>query len=460
MTGHDTQLLIITVCGILLLIALITSKLHMHPLVALLIVSVGVGLASGLNLDKIAESIENGAGSTLGETGLTVALGAMLGKLLADSGASERIASVILRGSGHKSLPWLMALAAFIIGIPMFFEVGLIMLLPLIFTVAKKLEVHGSVKGSPYIAIGIPVIAALATMHGMVPPHPGPLIAISAFHANLSMTMIYGFICAVPAVVLAGPIYSKFITPTMTVKPDKDLLDQYSPQTETNNDTPSIPITTAFAAILIPVLMMLLHAVAGTFFSEKSVFYKVAAFVGNPVIAMLIGVLAAIIMLGYARGTNTKTIRDSLGTSLKPIAGILLIIAGGGAFGEVLKDSGVGDAIVHLASGFSLSAITLGWVVAALLSVSTGSATVGIVGSTSLLAPLVAADPSINTALLTVAVGSGSLFFNYANHGGFWLVKESFGMSMGETFKTITIVQSIVGLVGLAMTLLLNFIVG
>ncbi|MBM7599194.1 GntP family gluconate:H+ symporter [Virgibacillus halotolerans] len=460
MTGHDIQLLIITVCGILLLIALITSKLHMHPLVALLITSVGVGLTSGLGIGKIAESIEDGAGSTLGETGLTIALGAMLGKLLADSGASDRIASVILRGSTPKSLPWLMALAAFIIGIPMFFEVGLIMLLPLIFTVASKLEQQGGVKGSAYISIGIPVIAALATMHGMVPPHPGPLIAIGVFDANLGMTMIYGFICAIPAIILAGPIYGKFITPHMTVKPNKDLLDQYTTTAEANQSTAPIPIATAFGAILIPVAMMLLHAIAGTFLSEDNAFYKVAEFLGNPVIAMLVGVLAAMIMLGYARGTDTKQIRDSLGSSLKPIAGILLIIAGGGAFGQVLEDSGVGEAIVHLASGFSLSAIALGWVVAALLSISTGSATVGIVGSTSLLAPLVAADPSINTALLTVAVGSGSLFFNYANHGGFWLVKESFGMTMGETFKTITVVQSIVGLVGLAMTLLLNAIIG
>lgn len=460
MTGHDIQLLIIALCGILLLIALITSKLHIHPLVALLIISVGVGLTSGLSIDKLADSIEDGAGSTLGGTGLTIALGAMLGKLLADSGASDRIASVILRRSTPQSLPWLMAMAAFIIGIPMFFEVGLIMLLPLLFTVAHKLEQHGGIKGSAYISIGVPVIAALATMHGMVPPHPGPLIAIGAFDANLGMTMVYGFICAIPAIILAGPIYGKFITPRMTVKPDQDLLNQYTSETDTSEPQSPIPATTAFTAILIPVVMMLLHAVAGTFLSKDSQFYRIAEFLGSPVIAMLIGVLAAIVMLGYARGTDTKKIRDSMGASLKPIAGILLIIAGGGAFGQVLEDAGVGEAIVHLASGFSLSAITLGWVVAALLSVSTGSATVGIVGSTSLLAPLVATDPSINTALLTVAVGSGSLFFNYANHGGFWLVKESFGMSMGETFKTITVVQSIVGLVGLAMTLLLNLIVG
>ncbi|MFC7394619.1 GntP family permease [Scopulibacillus cellulosilyticus] len=459
MTGHDIQLLIITVCSILLLIFFIVSKLRLHPFVALLVVSVGAGLASGLGIDKLAKSIEEGAGSTLGNVGLTVALGVMLGKLLADSGASDRIASVILRGSTRRSLPWLMAAAAFIIGIPMFFEVGLIILLPLIFTVARKLEQHGGTKGSPYILVGVPVIAALATMHGMVPPHPGPLISVSAFHANLGLTMIYGFICAIPSIIIAGPVYAKFLAPRMTVRPDNDLLDQYTAEKEVKEEAQPIPFFTALVAILLPVVMMLIRALAGIFLPEKSMANKVAEFIGEPVIAMLIGLIAAMILLGYARGADTKKLRDSFGSSLKSIAGILLIIAGGGAFGQVLKDSNVGDAIVHLTAGLHFSAIALGWLVAALLSVSTGSATVGIVGSTSLLAPL-AADPSINTALLVVAIGSGSLFFNYANHAGFWLVKESFGMSMGETFKTITIVQSIVGLVGLAMALLLNLIVG
>ena len=205
--------------------------------------------------------------------------------------------------------------------------------------------------------------------------------------------------------------------------------------------------------------MMLLHAIAGIFFEEQTLQYKTFEFLGSPIIAMFIGVLYALITLGYLRHSDTKKLRDSLGASLKPIAGIMLIIAGGGAFGQVLEDSGVGTAIVHLADNFSLSAILMGWIVAALLSISTGSATVGIVGATNLLYPLLQADPSINKELLTVAIGSGSLFFNYVNHGGFWLVKESFGMSMGETFKTITVVQSIVGLCGLIMTLLLNYVI-
>lgn len=352
-----------------------------------------------------------------------------------------------------------MALAAFVIGIPMFFEVGLIMLLPLIFTIAQKLENQNKINGSAYIAIGLPVIAALATMHGMVPPHPGPLISVNQFGANIGLTMIYGIICAIPTIIIAGPLYGKFITPRLSVKLNQDLLNQYASTDQSENERP-VSTLIAFSTILVPVIMMLLHAIAGIFFSEKSMQYKIFEFLGSPIIAMFIGVLYAIIVLGYFKNKDTQKIRDALGSSLKPIAGIMLIIAGGGAFGQVLEDSGVGSAIVHLADNFSLSAILMGWIVAALLSISTGSATVGIVGSTNLLYPLIQSDPSINKELLTIAIGSGSFFFNYVNHGGFWLVKESFGMSMGETFKTITIVQSIVGICGLIMVLLLNMIFG
>lgn len=458
-TTQDYQLLIITVISILFLIFLITSKLKFHPLLALLLTAVFVGFTSGLGIDKIVESIETGAGSTLGETGVTIALGAMLGKILSDSGASDKIASSILQNASYKKLPWMMALAAFIIGIPMFFEVGLIMLLPLIFTISKKLENDNNIKGSAYVAIGVPVIAALATMHGMVPPHPGPLISVNQFDANIGLTMILGIICAIPTIIIAGPLYGKFITPRLSVKPNQDLLNQYTNDNDEDNSQ-TVSTFLAFSTILVPVIMMLLHAIAGIFFGEKTLQYKIFEFLGSPIIAMFIGVLYAIIVLGYLKNRDTQKIRDALGSSLKPIAGIMLIIAGGGAFGQVLEDSGVGTAIVHLADNFSLSALLMGWVVAALLSISTGSATVGIVGATNLLYPLIQADPSINKELLTIAIGSGSLFFNYVNHGGFWLVKESFGMSMGETFKTITIVQSIVGICGLVMVLLLNAVIG
>jgi len=338
------------------------------------------------------------------------------------------------------------------------------MLLPIVFSVAAKVEKQGNIKGSAFVLIGVPVIAALATMHGMVPPHPGPLVAIAGFKSNLGITMIYGLICAIPAAILAGPVYGKFISPRMNVRPDQLLLDQYTTASSVDTEVaatvanPSVSSVTSFVVILLPMVMMLSRTLAETLFKNSVTFNNITGFIGEPVIALLIGLLAGIILLGYGRGADTKKLRDSLGASLKPIAGILLIIAGGGAFAKVLVNSHVGDAIIHLSSGMKLSAIAIGWLIAALLSVTTGSATVGIVGATGLLAPLVGSDPSINKELLVVAIGAGSLFFNYANHAGFWLVKESFSMSMGETFKTITIIQTIIGLVGLVMALLLNLL--
>ena len=457
MTSTDIHLLLTALASVLLLVALIVSRVRMHPLVALLIVCVGVGLATGMELGEIAKNITNGAGKTLGAVGVVIALGAMLGKILADAGITEQIANALLRHASDRMIPWAMTLVAFIVGIPMFFEVGLVVMLPLVFSVARKLEGRERFKGSAYVYVGVPVIAALAAMHGMVPPHPGPLTAIAALKTSVGPTMLYGFIAALPAMVLAGPLYGAFIAPRMTTRPDQALLDQFTltQQHAASAANPPGVALGAFAALL-PALLMLVHALSETFLPKGSALAGAAAFVGNPIIAMLLGVLFAAVALVYARGGDAEHLRDAMGASLKPIAGIMLIIAGGGAFQQILTSAKVGDAIVHLTQQFAFPPLVLGWLIAMLLSVSTGSATVGIVGAAGLLAPLAGADPTLNLPLLALSIGSGSLFFNYANHAGFWLVKESFSMSMGEATRTITVVQSIVALVGLGMVLAMN----
>ena len=457
MTSTDIHLLLTALASVLLLVALIVSRVRMHPLVALLIVCVGVGLATGMDLGEIAKNITNGAGKTLGAVGVVIALGAMLGKTLADAGITEQIANALLRHASDRMIPWAMTLVAFIVGIPMFFEVGLVVMLPLVFSVARKLEGRERFKGSAYVYVGVPVIAALAAMHGMVPPHPGPLTAIAALKTSVGPTMLYGFIAALPAMVLAGPLYGAFIAPRMTTRPDQALLDQFTltqKHAASAANPPGVALG-AFAALL-PALLMLVHALSETFLPKGSALAGAAAFVGNPIIAMLLGVLFAAVALVYARGGDPEDLRDAMGASLKPIAGIMLIIAGGGAFQQILTSAKVGDAIVHLTQQFAFPPLVLGWLIAMLLSVSTGSATVGIVGAAGLLAPLAGADPTLNLPLLALSIGSGSLFFNYANHAGFWLVKESFSMSMGEATRTITVVQSIVALVGLGMVLAMN----
>jgi GntP family gluconate:H+ symporter len=454
LSESDIQLLLTALGGVALLVALIVTRIRLHPLLALLVVSLAVGIAAGMDIGSIAGATVAGAGRTLGVVGIVIALGAMLGRILADTGVTEAIADSILARSSDHVLPWAMAFAAFVVGIPMFFEVGLVVLLPLIFSVARKLESKGTVKGSPYVLMGVPVIAALASLHGMVPPHPGPLTAIATLKTSVGPTMVYGFISAIPAIILAGPVYARFIAPRMSVRPDQALLDQFT--ASAGQATTSAPIGVGILAVLMPAILMLANTLGETLLPKSSWGAKVTAFLGDPLVAMLAGVLFASIALVYLRGGSTEKLRDALGASLKPIAGILLIIAGGGAFQQILVKAKVGDAIVHLTQHFALPPLLLGWLIAMLLSVSTGSATVGIVGAAGLLAPLATANPSLNLPLLALAIGSGSLFFNYANHAGFWLVKESFGMTMGEATKTISVIQSIVALVGLGMVLLMD----
>lgn len=457
MSASDIQLLLTAVGGVLILVALIVSKSKFHPLLALIVTSILVGLVAGLPADKLIKSIESGAGNTLGAVGIVVALGAMLGKILADAGVTEGISDAIVNRTSTRLLPWAMAGAAFVIGIPMFFEVGLVVLLPLIFSVARKLDASSSIKGSSYVYIGVPVIAALAAMHGMVPPHPGPLTAIASLHTNIGATMLYGFIAAIPAVILGGPLYGAIITPRLKVRPDQALIDQFAKSASDDSDAAHSPPGLAISLLtaLLPAILMLLHAVSELLFPKGSLIEMTTAFLGDPAIAMLLGVLFAAGVLIYGRKGDPEKLRDSLSASVKPIANVLLIIAGGGAFQHVLTDAKVGDAIMHLSQQFSLSPLILGWIISMLLSVSTGSATVGIVGASGLLAPLAAAG-DMNVPLLALSIGCGSLFFNYANHAGFWLVKESFGMSMSEATWTISIIQSIVSVVGLAMVLLMN----
>ena len=454
MTSLDIQLLLTALVSVLVLVALIVSRIKMHPLLALLVVSIGVGFATGMEPGSIVKQLSNGAGKTLGAVGVVIALGAMLGKILADAGITEKIAEAILKHASDRMIPWAMTLVAFIVGIPMFFEVGLVVMLPLIFSVARKLESQARFKGSAYVYVGVPVISALAAMHGMVPPHPGPLTAIATLKTTVGPTMLYGFLAAIPAMVLGGPLYGAFIAPRMNTKPDQTLLDQFTITGNADGKQPGIAL--GILAALLPAILMLVHAVAEMLLPKDSSAMHVASFLGNPLIAMLLGVLFAIVALVLARGGDMEKLREALGQSLKPIASIIMIIAGGGAFQQMLTSAKVGDAIVHLTQQFAFPPLILGWLIAMLLSVSTGSATVGIVGAAGLLAPLAGADPSLNLPLLALSIGCGSLFFNYANHAGFWMVKESFGMTMSEATKTISVVQSIVAVVGLIMVLIFN----
>ncbi|WP_427917169.1 GntP family permease [Streptomyces sp. cg40] len=439
---------------------------------------VPVSVAAGEPVDRLAGSVEDGAGGTLGDVGITLALGAMLGRLLSDSGATDAVARALVDRSSTRKLPWLVAVAAFVIGVPMFFEVGLIVLLPLIFSVARRLEAQGGTKGSPYVLLGVPAIAALSTLHGMLPPHPGPLTAVTGLHADLGLTMLVGFVCAVPTVILAGPVYARWIAPRLPdVRPDAALVAQFTgagrrtekesavavtavggPGAQRRTDVEagsSVPTALAVTAVLVPVVLMLLRTLAETMLDETNSVRSVLTFTGEPVVAMLAGLLFALALTTLRTGRPAEEVRESLTDSLRSIAVILLIIGGGGAFKQVLQDSGIGDAIAAAAKGAHLDVILLGWLVALLLSTTTGSATVGIVSATGIVAPLIHGG-GLEASLLVVAVGAGSLGLNYVNHAGFWLVKESFGMDLAQATKTQTVVQTLVSVLGLGMALLLS----
>ncbi|MDR6620302.1 SLC13 family permease [Sinomonas atrocyanea] len=476
MTAHAWFLVAVLMAAVALLITLINSRLKLHPFIALLVVSVLTGLVAGEKLTDIPTSIISGAGGVLGNVGITLALGAMLGRLLSDAGATDRLAELIVSRGTARSFPWMMTLAAFVIGIPMFFEVGLIILLPFIFGVAERIK-RTRPDSKPYVLVVTPAIAALATLHGMVPPHPGPLTSVSGLHADLGKTIIVGFVCAIPTVILSGPVFARWLSRRMTVEPDMALVAQFThPASVEDSAAPGAgvavsgfhrgpgatertsPIAWAVACILLPIVLMLAQSIGQVFLAAKSPALQVLELLGNPVVAMMCGVLLALLTL--ARFKPGEQVRSAVGESLKPVVGILLIIGAGGAFNKILVDSHIGDALAQAAQHWQLNVLILGWVLSLILSTATGSATVGIVSATGMVAQMPAAggDPW-QVALLVIAIGAGSIGLNYVNHAGFWLVKESFGMTLGQATRLHTTVQTLVSVIALGMVLLLSLLV-
>lgn len=475
MTAHAWFLVAVLIAAVAVLITLINGRLKLHPFIALLVVSVLTGFVAGEKLTDIPTSIIGGAGGVLGNVGITLALGAMLGRLLSDAGATDRLAELIVSRGTTKSFPWMMTLAAFVIGIPMFFEVGLIILLPFIFGVAERIKrVRPDTK--PYVLVVTPAIAALATLHGMVPPHPGPLTSVAGLHADLGKTILLGFVCAIPTVILSGPVFARWLSRRMSVEPDAALVAQFTHPAAVESAAPgpgvavsgfhrgpgaterTAPIAWALACIILPIVLMLAQSIGQVFLAAKSPALQVLELLGNPVVAMLCGVLLALLTL--ARAKPGEQVRSAVGESLKPVVGILLIIGAGGAFNKVLVDSHIGDALAQAAQHWQLNVLVLGWVLSLILSTATGSATVGIVSATGMVAqmPVAGGDPW-QVALLVIAIGAGSIGLNYVNHAGFWLVKESFGMTLGQATRLHTTVQTLVSVIALGMVLLLSLVV-
>ncbi|HOW77427.1 MAG TPA: GntP family permease [Candidatus Competibacteraceae bacterium] len=442
--SHEIFLLwdaLIAIIGLILLI----TKFRVHPFIALTLAAGFLGLTSGMPVDKVMKSFQDGFGGVLGFVGIVLGLGTMLGKMMAESGGADQIARTLIRALGQERVHWAMMFAAFLVGIPLFFEIGFVLLIPLVFIVAKR-------TGISIVKIGMPLLAGLSVVHGLVPPHPGPLLAIGIFGADIGKTIFYGLLVGLPTAMIAGPIFGNFISKYVPGSPSQELMDQLAHEPE-GRDLPGFGIT--LVTVLLPVFLMLLKTFADVAFDDKHLFRLWMDFIGHPITALLASLLLATYTFGYARGFNSKQVLKFLDASLAPTAAIILIIGAGGGFKQMLVASGVGDAIGHLAVQTQFSPILLAWVVAGLIRIATGSATVATITGAGIVAPLVNLVPGVNKELLVLATGAGSLILSHVNDAGFWLVKQYFNMTVVETFKTWTVLETLISVVGIIFIMIL-----
>ena len=436
--------LLIVVLGIVLLLVLILV-FKLNSFLAFVIVSLGVALAEGMGLNGAVASIEKGIGDTLGILVLILGLGAMLGKLVADSGAAQRITSSLVQAFGIGRVQWALMLTAFIVGIPLFYDVGFVIMMPIVFAVVAS-------TGVPLLYVGLPTLASLSVTHGYLPPHPAPTAIATMFHADIGKTLVYGIIIAIPAIIVAGPILSRGLK-KVNARP----LDEFVRAAPTTGG--SLPgFATSVVSALLPVMLIGASTVAAYLVPESNDVRRILGYAGNPVIAMLISLLLAVYTLGIARGRKMAEIMTSLAHSISSLTMVMLIIAGAGGLKQVLVDGGVSKYIGELMSQSPLSPVFLGWLIATILRVCVGSATVAGITTAGIVLPLVS-NSGVNRELMVLAIGSGSLMLAHVNDGGFWLVKEYFNLSIKDTIKTWTVMETAVGVAGLIGVMILSYIV-
>ncbi|MEF9881980.1 GntT/GntP/DsdX family permease [Streptomyces sp. P9-A4] len=446
-SAGNAQLGIAVLAGIAVIVLLIT-KFKLHAFLALTIGSLALGAFAGAPLADTIKSFTTGLGATVAGVGVLIALGAILGKLLADSGGADQIVDTILARASGRAMPWAMVLIASVIGLPLFFEVGIVLLIPVVLLVAKR-------GNYSLMRIGIPALAGLSVMHGLIPPHPGPLVAIDAVGANLGVTLALGLVVAVPTVIIAGPVFSRYAARWVDIPaPEKMIPTRPSEDLEKR---PGFGVTVA--TILLPVVLMLVKALVDIVVDDPdNGLQKVTDVIGSPLIALLAAVIVALFTLGRAAGFTKDRLSSTVEKSLAPIAGILLIVGAGGGFKQTLIDIGVGQMILDFSENWSIPALLLAWLIAVAIRLATGSATVATISAAGLVAPLAEGMSTSHTALLVLAIGAGSLFFSHVNDAGFWLVKEYFGMSVGQTIKTWSVMETIISVVGIVFVLLLSLV--
>lgn len=449
------QLIAAALVGIAVIVLLIT-RFHVHPFLGLTVGSLVVAAIAGRPVGDAVTSFSKGFGDTAASVGTLIALGAMFGKLLADSGGADQIVDTIIGRSSTRTLPWAMALVGALIGLPMFFEIGLVLLLPVIVLIAHRSELR-------LMRIAIPALAGLSVLHGLIPPHPGPLIAISAVHAQLGTTLALGLLVAVPTVIICGPLLSILLARLVPVGAPAVAggVDTASAKTQHEDvrRPPSFLLT--LVTILFPVALMLSKALTDIITNSDKhppMAQTIFDFIGEPLVAMTLAVGLAMITFGYAVGLDGAGISSRIGASVGPIAAVILIVGAGGGFKQTLIGAGVGDSVAKFANNAHLSVLVLGYLIAVALRLATGSATVATITAAGIVAPLAGSLSSTHLALLALIIGAGSLFLSHVNDAGFWLVKESFGLTVGQTFKTWSVMETAVSLVGFGFIMALSLV--
>ncbi|MBX2945096.1 MAG: gluconate:H+ symporter [Cyclobacteriaceae bacterium] len=432
--------LLIIAFGVALQVYLTYKKIS--PFLSLLIVAIVVGLLLGMHPSDLVVSIEKGVGSTLSGLALIICLGAVLGKILEASGAINQITSNLIRNFGERHVQWAVLLTGFLVGLPLYYNAGFIILVPLVFSVARR-------TGLPLLYIAIPTAASLSATHCFLPPHPGPVVLVNAFNADLGLTLVYGLILVIPIVIIAGPFLGKLLKNIGATANGNSFHEQ--PVEPTNPPSPFA----SFIIALMPVLLISLAVVVDTFFKSAGTIYSIIQFFGNPNIALLTSVLLAVYFFGTRRGTDMHTIMEWLTEGISGIAMILLIITAGGVLKEVLIDSGTGKYITSFSSEWQINPYLFAWIITALLRIALGSATVAGLTAAGIVSPLVLSGV-VSPELMVLAVGSGSVFCSHINDTGFWMFKEFFNLSLKQTFMSWTVMESLMSVLGLLGILVLQ----
>ena len=448
MDSHSIFLLsaaVVAVVGLILLIAV--AKLN--PLITLLVTSVALGLVAGMRPQNVMHAFEQGVGATLGHIAIVVALGTMLGKMMAESGGAEQIAETLIRFFGEKRIHWAMVLIGLIVGLPSFFEVGFVLLIPIVFTVARR-------TGTSLILVALPMLAGLSIVHGLVPPHPAAMMAVAAYHADMGRTILYALIVGLPAAILAGPVYAKILAPHMKIASRNPLAEELK-EHHSKRKLPGFGLT--LLTILFPVLLMLIGSGADAVSQQGSALNEWLHMIGNDDMALLVGVLFSFLTLGRMRGFSRETILRFSQECLAPTATITLLVGAGGGFGRILTECGVSDAVIAVSLKTHLPILLLAWMLAAMMRLATGSSTVAMTTAAGIVTPLVLnGAANVRPELLVISTGAGALIFSHVNDGGFWLVKEYLGLTVAETLKSWSVMETILSVVGLLGALSLSAI--